>query len=700
MRQKEKNKIRSSNYIFTYGPGSVYELPDNKTVMILGTDFWTDPEKTENKYKQVIDERLSSILEKENFYEPPDNRIDSSNDGKTIPIPAAIFPDWQVCKTCNSLFRYSEYKEILELFRSQALNKKKEFNIRKADNKRVYKDIPHLFCPQCTKKKDINSMTRDSFIKFRFPEVYSFSYVVICNNGHIENPDMHKLFSISPNSEEKIKFEYRSKGLELSEQEIWATVGNRRPLKKTIADLYHMYSSKSKDDILCSGKRYWLKNSRNENCLCSTKSGNIRLVKKGDSLVYFPQMISSLSIPPFIDKDEVKQKENIKNAIQVSQQEASNEYSNSKEKATQIEPSSPKYQFYVNKASRYINSQYCEEVKNLSLIEHYVRLDFKNQIKDIGSFNTQSITIPTDITEINFRKEEYKILVQTIHNEKLDPPFDSTVYKHPKKLPYLMGLTKIEDVSITHVVTGFTRVYPPYERKGTLQKIGPQKMSWLPAIQVRGEGIFLDFDAKTLSKWKGINQKFLDERMHEHPNIVDKLEKYQFLFDIDKDNFHYFYLLHSFSHYLINILSFFSGFNAASIRERIYFQKPYDLDNEIVSDPIRGILLTTSSGGTEASLGGLSRYGNENLLGDLIEKTIDKLKICSNDPICAEGSPHGENLNFSSCFGCLYLPETSCELHNNFLDRQLLIGEGDGIDKPIGFLNVTAPQTPPIKMTG
>ena len=164
-------------------------------------------------------------------------------------------------------------------------------------------------------------------------------------------------------------------------------------------------------------------------------------------------------------------------------------------------------------------------------------------------------------------------------------------------------------------------------------------------------------------------------------------KKYNFLFDIDEDNVHFFYLLHSFSHYLINILSFFSGFNTASMRERLYLQGSYLNDDDTSSQPVYGILISTSSGGTEASLGGLARYGDEKLLSNLLEKTIDKLKICSNDPICSENKPKGENHNFSSCFSCLYLPETSCELGNNFLDRQLLIGEGDGKKELQGFLN-------------
>ena len=53
-----------------------------------------------------------------------------------------------------------------------------------------------------------------------------------------------------------------------------------------------------------------------------------------------------------------------------------------------------------------------------------------------------------------------------------------------------------------------------------------------------------------------------------------------------------------------------------------------------------------------------------------------KYQLCSNDPICAKHRPDDEEGRFlhgAACHGCLFLPETSCEIRNDFLDRALVV---------------------------
>jgi len=44
-----------------------------------------------------------------------------------------------------------------------------------------------------------------------------------------------------------------------------------------------------------------------------------------------------------------------------------------------------------------------------------------------------------------------------------------------------------------------------------------------------------------------------------------------------------------------------------------------------------------------------------------------------------------ESHSVAACHSCMMAPETSCELHNRFLDRALLVG--DGKDPAIGFFS-------------
>jgi hypothetical protein len=56
---------------------------------------------------------------------------------------------------------------------------------------------------------------------------------------------------------------------------------------------------------------------------------------------------------------------------------------------------------------------------------------------------------------------------------------------------------------------------------------------------------------------------------------------------------------------------------------------------------------------------------------------LERLRICSNDPICADHKPDDRNgdraTHGAACHGCLLIAETSCEMRNLFLDRSLLV---------------------------
>jgi hypothetical protein len=68
---------------------------------------------------------------------------------------------------------------------------------------------------------------------------------------------------------------------------------------------------------------------------------------------------------------------------------------------------------------------------------------------------------------------------------------------------------------------------------------------------------------------------------------------------------------------------------------------------------MNGILIYTSSGDSEGSLGGLVRQGKENFLGKLVKDSIEDARWCSADPVCSDiGHSSGQgpdNVNGSAC---------------------------------------------------
>jgi len=130
-----------------------------------------------------------------------------------------------------------------------------------------------------------------------------------------------------------------------------------------------------------------------------------------------------------------------------------------------------------------------------------------------------------------------------------------------------------------------------------------------------------------------------------------------------------FALLHSLSHLLITAVSLECGYPASSIRERIY-----------AGSYGYGILLYTGTPDAEGTMGGLVEAGRH--IARHIKNAIDLGRLCSNDPVCVQHAPENQHecrfLHGAACHGCLLIAETSCEQHNDYLDRALLVSTVDG----------------------
>jgi hypothetical protein len=125
-------------------------------------------------------------------------------------------------------------------------------------------------------------------------------------------------------------------------------------------------------------------------------------------------------------------------------------------------------------------------------------------------------------------------------------------------------------------------------------------------------------------------------------------------------------MLHTFSHLLIRELALECGYNAASIRERIYASTD--------GDPMAGILIYTAAADSDGTLGGLVQLGKPENLGRLMRQALQRARICSSDPLCSEHDPGKDrSIHGAACHACGFVAETSCEKGNRYLDRALLL---------------------------
>jgi hypothetical protein len=118
------------------------------------------------------------------------------------------------------------------------------------------------------------------------------------------------------------------------------------------------------------------------------------------------------------------------------------------------------------------------------------------------------------------------------------------------------------------------------------------------------------------------------------------------------------------------------GYPLSSLKERIYSSGPGQPDRF-------GILIYTSTAGSQGTLGGLSGMAEQ--AGGLLVRATKRLALCSNDPICAEHGDGSEDypLQGAACHACLLVPETSCEARNTRLDRGLLTKTVLGVGLPL-----------------
>ena len=236
----------------------------------------------------------------------------------------------------------------------------------------------------------------------------------------------------------------------------------------------------------------------------------------------------------------------------------------------------------------------------------------------------------------------------------------------------------VERLREVRALIGFTRIDGPGELGETPQAVAGRRApisrgapAWVPATQVRGEGIFIQFREEMIQRWlaqeatRDRDRAFYDShlRWRKARNIEPPEDGYPGM---------HFVLLHSFAHALMRQLALECGYTSASVRERIYSRDP-DMEDS-PPEPMAGVLIYTAAPDSEGTLGGLVSLGEPAELRRHLLSAIRDAQLCASDPLCAEHDPsqQGITLHAAACHACMFSPETSCERGNKYLDRSVL----------------------------
>ena len=227
-----------------------------------------------------------------------------------------------------------------------------------------------------------------------------------------------------------------------------------------------------------------------------------------------------------------------------------------------------------------------------------------------------------------------------------------------REVAALVGFTRFESIS----PDAETGDLPAATRRARISR----QSEWVPAIENRGEGIFVQFGSGALAQWRA------------RTAVGERYRELQRGFDGWKDGWKKgragterklpspeYILLHSFAHFLISAMALECGYSANSIRERIY----------AIPQVGFGVLLYTASSDTEGSLGGFVHEGRR--IARYVRIALEMAATCSNDPLCGLHRPELSSgrrmLQGAACSACVQIPESNCEQGNDFLDRSFVV---------------------------
>ena len=229
-------KIRPSQLVTTFGPGSIVDLPHD-SVMIMGLEWWP---KDPTRYETIHDERLQAWLGLKELHVPV---TPQESDGH---VPCLPFPVYRVCVVCSSLAP-------------------------------AFYDVSNATyrCPE----KDCRGRT------------YPARLITACEKGHIDDfPWSAWVHGDAGGEAHDLKLISLKRTASLSDLMVTCVTkgcGKKRTLGSALSP-----DGVSRVVPHCNGKRPWLRDDQE----CDRKPLGLQ---RGASNVYFSVPVSSLSIPPW-----------------------------------------------------------------------------------------------------------------------------------------------------------------------------------------------------------------------------------------------------------------------------------------------------------------------------------------------------------------------------------------------------------------
>lgn len=600
--------VRLSHLCGSQGPGSIVKNIDGLSVVIKDTRSWASAsqiEKLEPLYNvQRIKECLGIFAD---LKMPPIAQESETGEVKGLTIPSMIFPNYAVCNYCNQLH-------------TKPWNESNDFSGKVyCQNKKCQSKYPLVQGVWC------NISENDQLSEVNWSSLCSSSaQLPIQKKCEHKELELHK--SKIKCSECKSESEFiKRKNSEIITDQPWLTsLSEDTNLKKEAIGL-------NSSQVVV--KR--------------------QLAEVNNPQVYMPVLVDGLVIPPESNNqhhDSIIEELSQKSLVV-------------KELANKKLPPLIR-DMNIRKAAAEFNCS-TDDIKNA--------VDFLN--------NPSKVSETEPLGSIGGMQEDEYHALSTPSNFPHGADFVTThLTQYFKSLeltdtlrPFqnmISSLVSVDRLRKINILKGFSRLEGTSgsENEDDIKSITPPDIeghsSWLPAVELFGEGLFFTIDNVLIETWE--SELSVEARAKEFKQRVESAEHY-----IDETVDSRFILLHTLSHLIIRELELICGYPASSLEERIYSSREKGM---------QGVLIYTAVADINGSLGGLMEQAEPKQFLALLEGAFKHADWCSLDPICSEHKAQGPSgLNKAACHACSLLPETSCKYGNVLLDRVFIRGSRNGL---------------------
>jgi hypothetical protein len=487
--------------------------------------------------------------------------------------------------------------------------------------------------------QDLDTKGRRRFVfdDGRKSDVTPIRFVCACDNGHLQDIDWRWVVHGPVQCQEPMWVEEKGTSADPADTSVVCQCKRRLSLQ----DAFQPGRLGA-----CRGERPWLLDRDPNGC-----GQNLKLLTRTATNTYFPQVYTVISLPS--EEDELTRLVDELSGDLASLQTVADVAT-----AKRFNP----------KASASLGVY-----PDAEIFDRLMRIREGAAVDSLRSPKVSEFDVfASGRAEIGHNHPDAKLYAQTLPRAVWE---DESAGSDLSAIVNLVAVHRLREVSCLY---GFTRFEAaPTSADGDFEDIQlavrgapiSRGSDWLPAIEQFGEGLFIHFDPDAVERWLATAEvaarqgKLMAGYFHWLRRFSSKPPSYPGT---------EYTLLHSLSHALMAEIALDCGYPASSLKERIYSFTEKAAEG---ASARFGILIYTATPGAQGTLGGLVAAAPR--FARILAGALDRLKTCSNDPICADHEPDGRSgdraTHGAACHGCLLIAETSCEMRNLFLDRSLLV---------------------------